>query len=210
MKSYHPSLTKKHTTPILKPIISTANRGKNFGLSKDTFDQLTAQLKEGGQALFETVFCTHFEDCRSFLIKREYASAEEAYDAVMDTMIHFRLLIIQDKVKYGNLRFLFTLMARQKLLRQRNQLEREQSFLLDNALASQTDAPLIAEEDYQLLSQAFRKIGEGCQKLLREFYYHGCQLKTIAEREQRSPVAVRKQKSRCIALLRKYFKLLNQ
>jgi hypothetical protein len=42
---------------------------KNFGLSPEQFSALLERLEAGDEALVEVVFKSHFEICRSFLVK---------------------------------------------------------------------------------------------------------------------------------------------
>jgi len=177
---------------------------RNFGLSEPAFKEMHEALKEGDQRLFEQVFLCHFKDCVAYLCRKDQAEAQEAYDAVMEALLRFRDLLAAGKLTYGNLRYLFTRMARQEL--QRN---RKRQGIFTSIPVTALDLPEedieLCPEDFALLSRAFQSLGKDCRQLLRGFYYGRRSLKEIAAEEGRTDAAVRKQKSRCVATLRRYF-----
>lgn len=194
------SLTRKST--ISSPSVTRA--AKNFGLSEEEFGRLRISLKEGNQQLYERIFLAHFEACLTYLKKKDGATHEEAYDATMETLIRFRGLLVTDKITYGNLRYLFTRMARQGLHRTR----RRQGFFSELP-ASVAELPVEAEvftkEEFDLLSRALNSLGRDCRELLRAFYHQRQTLKDLAAEENLSAPALRKRKSRCVATLKQYF-----
>ena len=188
-----------HLNPVKKGV-----EAKNFGLTEEAFNALKAALKDGDQRLYETIFLKHFQDCQLYLCHKDGATEQEAYDAVIETLLKFRMLLLTDKVRFGNLRYLFTLMARQQY---RRTCKRQEIFTALPASAS--DIPeedvQFSKEEFKLLSRAFDSLGKNCRDLLKAFYFSGTSLKNIAEESGRSPAAVRKQKSRCLSTLKKYF-----
>lgn len=189
----------RHLQPVGK-----SQRDKNFGLSLQEFVDLQRSLREGDHRLYEQIFLLHFEDCRYYLCIYDGATPEIAYDVVMETMLRFHDLLIAGKVKYGNLRYLFTLMAHQKYVRTIKSTHRFTELLPEfHELPEETVE--FSPEEYDLLSRAFRSLGKNCRDILESFYFSRCSLKEIAEQEGREAAAVRKQKSRCVARLRKYF-----
>lgn len=177
---------------------------KNFGLSAEEFAELLYSLREGDNRLYERIFLRHFEECRYYLCIYDGATPEEAYDIVMEVMLRFHDLLLAGKVKYGNLRYLFTLMAHQDYARAKkggNYL-RELSPEFQELSEEKVD---FSEEEYDILYRAFRSLGRNCRKLLEAFYFTRQNLKQVAEDEGRSATAVRKQKSRCMAKLRQNF-----
>jgi len=178
---------------------------KNFGLTEKEFTRLLGLLAEGDNRLFEQIFLVHFEESVNYLKRRDGASLEDAYDAVMTTLLKFRDLLLQGKIHYGNLRYLFTRMARQHYQKnQQRQAIFDQSGQISPDLIDETDQRF-DEETHELLSRAFRSLGKECRELLRDFYHRRRSLKQLAKEAERSAPAVRKQKSRCIAALRDYF-----
>ncbi|MEM9526352.1 MAG: sigma-70 family RNA polymerase sigma factor [Bacteroidota bacterium] len=177
---------------------------RNFGLSESSFQEMVSATKDGDHRFFERAFHAHFEDCIAYLRRKDQAEQSEAYDAVMEALLRFRDLLVAGKIRYGNLRYLLTLMARQELRRQRKRQGRF-TTLPDLGLDLVNEAVELSEEDFSLLSRAFNSLGEECRELLRGFYYGKRTVKEIAKEAGRKAPAVRKQKSRCIATLRRYF-----
>ncbi|MEM6769673.1 MAG: sigma-70 family RNA polymerase sigma factor [Bacteroidota bacterium] len=179
-------------------------REKNFGLSAEEFAELLTQLRAGDNRLYERIFLRHFEECRYYLVQYDGATPEQAYDVVMEVMLRFHDMLLAGKVKYGNLRYLFTLMAHQDYARAQKggirlrELRPELRELPEEKVG-------FSEEEYDILYRAFRSLGRNCRKLLETFYYTRRNLKEVAEDEGRSATAVRKQKSRCMARLRQNF-----
>lgn len=197
------ALPKPITTNQLK-VTPKAETERNFGLSEEAFHAMVSATIDGDQRFFEKVFHAHFEDCMAYLRRKDHASEAEAYDAVMEALLRFRDLLTAEKIRYGNLRYLLTLMARQELSRQRKRLGHI-TFLPDVGLDLVEEEAELSNEDFTTLSRAFKSLGEDCRELLRGFYYRRRTIKEMAEEENRKPATVRKQKSRCVALLRRYF-----
>lgn len=185
-------------------LVRNSQADKNFGLTEAEFNRLAESLSQGDQRLFERVFLTHYKECLNYLMTKDGVPHEEAYDLTMDTLIRFRDLIIAKKITYGNLRYLFTRMARQAYLRGQKKTDRT-TCMTDVCLELAEDEPELSPEEFDLLGRAFKSLGEDCRALLRSFYYLKRSLKDIAVEENRSPAAVRKQKSRCVTTLRRYF-----
>jgi len=194
------SLTQISPISLLQNSLSE----KNFGLSETEFQGLAEALAQGDQRLFERVFLAHYKDCLHYLMRKDGLPHEEAYDLMMDTLLIFRDLIIAGKIRYGNLRYLFTRMARQAHLREKKKNDR-MTCLTEVSLELPEEEPELSQEEFDLLSRAFKSLGEDCRRLLRSFYYLRQSLKDIATEENRAPATVRKQKSRCVATLRRYF-----
>jgi RNA polymerase sigma factor (sigma-70 family) len=185
--------------------IHSSDRAKNFGLTPDGFEKLVSRLRQGDETLFSTIFLAHFESCRAFLKKKFQLSHEHAYDITMDTLITFRRRLLEGKIEYGNIRFLFTRMASQRYLRETRQqassekLEEVQSML-------EQEGPHIEKETLEVLNKAWTRLCDHCQSLLKRFYYEKASLKEIAEEQNKSAAALRKQKQRCVEKLRIHFK----
>ena len=92
---------------------------KNFGLSPEDFDGIVNDLKKNETHFFEQVFLQHFSDCIDFLQREYRADFNDAYDTTMDTLLEFRKRLVDGKLHYGNLRYLFTKMAAQLYVRQK-------------------------------------------------------------------------------------------
>lgn len=202
-------LTSKRIVPRYLTTTSKGGRGRNFGLSPEEFAELREALKDGDNRLYERIFLQHFDDSLQYLRLNDKASHQAAYDAVMETMLRFRDLLVTDKLQYGNLRYLFTRMARQEYARA---CKRSNRFaeLPPELLELAEEKIVFDQEEYSLLTRAFNTLAPACRELLRSFYFRRQTLKEIAVAEERGAPAVRKQKSRCVATLRQYFYLLSR
>jgi len=183
-------------------------RDKNFGLDEEEFLLLIEKLKQGDEKMFETIFLKHFEDCIKYLEINFGADYTDAYDSTMDTLLEFRRLILLDKVNYGNLRYLYTKMASQKLLKGKKKMERID--LKETMPEIKSTEAVFDELDLEILDKAWNKMGTDCKLLLKQFYYQKIQLSEIALNQDKTAGAIRKQKERCVNLLRNNFKIYLQ
>lgn len=176
---------------------------KNFGLSPESFERLIADLKKNDTFFFEQVFLKQFKETLRYLQREHRVTHEEAYDATMDTLIEFRARFVDGKLKYGNLRFLFTRMASQILIKnwKKNAAKMEDM----SYLAEELDADSSESEELSWLNSAWQLLGESCKQLLTNHFYGKMKLSEIAEETQKSPTSIRKQKERCIKQLRDLF-----
>lgn len=176
---------------------------KNFGLTKERFDELLIALQNGDEQLFEQVFLSHFNSCVQYLRRNHKASQQDAYDVTMDTLLVFHKRMKAGKVAYGNLRFLFTQMAGQHYRR----WIKKQTISTDAIDIKAYELPELQldQTDMQLFDQAWEQLGNACQRLLRAFYYDNVSLKEVALQQSQKPATVRKQKQRCVEQLRALF-----
>ncbi|MCB9040272.1 MAG: sigma-70 family RNA polymerase sigma factor [Lewinellaceae bacterium] len=173
---------------------------KNFGLSPNDFDRLVHDLKKNEADFFKTVFLKHFKECMIFLQRQNSASMDDAYDATMDALIQFRRLLVEGKLRYGNLRYLFTKMASQIYLKNKKKFQIQEIGASDMEMAEPgADGD---QENIALLNAAWGQLGPDCQELLKLHYYGQMKLTEIATYKEKTPAAVRKQKERCIERIR--------
>ncbi|MBW1299062.1 RNA polymerase sigma factor [Aquimarina litoralis] len=178
---------------------------KNFGLNEVSFKKIVVDLKKNDTYFFEQVFLKQFGETVKYL-RREYkATQDDAYDATMDTLIEFRTRFVEGKLQYGNLRFLFTKMASQMLLR--NQRKNKTSIDDVLSLTQEEDTDFLESEDLSQLNIAWQLLGDSCKQLLTWHFYGKMKLSEIAEEIQKSPATIRKQKERCIQKLKDQFNL---
>jgi RNA polymerase sigma factor (sigma-70 family) len=177
----------------------------NFGLTEHQFADLAAKLAQGDQRLFELAFLRHFTDCYNFLLQEDGAPADLAYDATMEALYNFRCKVEKGKIKYGNLRFLFTRMARQyyyKRLRKENHTSIEEI----RVLIDEEEDVSFEEDAFILLRTAWLSLNDECKKLLHAFYYQESTLLEIASATAQGYAVVRKRKQRCVEKLRTMMK----
>lgn len=189
--------------------MTASGLARNFDLSEEQFEQLKEQLSQGDETLFRTIFLAHFESCINYLRNEYNLQHERAYDITMDALLLFRRRLLEGKIKYGNLRFLFTQMASHIYLKQvsrspSQQLKSEvQALLHEEKYALDTD-------ELQLLHKAWNLLGAKCKELLKRFYYHKATLKEIAEEQLKPAGSLRKEKQRCVGKLREHYNKLYQ
>ena len=176
---------------------------KNFQLTELQFENLVQRLKNGDNALFKQVFVAHSADCINYLKVTYKAEYEEAYDAMLDTMINFRQRLVDGKVMYGNLRFLFLQMASQHYMRQ--QVQKSKVVGAEHFEEEEEEEVSITDDQLSVLSRAWKELGEVCRELLKMNFYDGLKLNEIAKQVDKTDVAVRKQKERCLEQLKKAY-----
>ena len=185
-----------------------ATSKQNFGLNPQQFTQLLEKLKQGDHSLFKTLFVSHFNDCKQFIRRKYGASEEDAYDATMDTVIIFRNRLLDNKIEYGNLRYLFTKMASQVYLRNTKQKQNEVTY--DNLRIEPRAEDPYQEDQLNLLTKAWGALSNNCQDLLKLNFYQNMTLSAIAEQLGSKAATIRKQKERCMAKLIELYKNLEK
>lgn len=171
---------------------------KNFGLTETEFEEMVEQLHAGEDEIYRRVFLSHFDYCMNYLKKQFGVSHEDAYDATMDALLEFCHRLRAGKIEYGNLRYLFTRISGQRLHRERKERTagREEGNLTE--LVEEVD---VGTEVLEEFSKVWHRFGEPCKTLLYRFYYDRTSLKAISLELNRSEVAIRKQKQRCLEKL---------
>lgn len=161
-----------------------SNTSQNFGLSADEFETLLKKLQNGDEQLFEIIFKTHFEKCRTFLVRKLGAENDVAYDITLETLIKFRKNLMTDKIKYGNMTALFTIDARNNYLRW-NERETKHTHVpieTPGLHIPDDDEPQLDMELVGNLKNALSNVGPDCYELLNWHYYLGMPLRTIADK----------------------------
>lgn len=179
-------------------VSQASDASKNFGLTEPEFNELCAKLKKGNELLFETTFMTHFEKAMIYLTKVNGASQNDAYDVVMNVLIEFRKRILDDKVKYGNLKFMFTQMCVQRYKR-----EKSAKWNVDDYFyVSQYESEAIDEEVFSLLEESMTRLGDQCRNIIADIYYLRKSYKNLEEKYNTTAANLRKQKERCMTKLK--------
>lgn len=166
---------------------------------------MVAALRRGDQTLFERVFLTHCEDCIAYLLRETSADRDQAYDATLDALIDFRFKLVDGKIKYGNLRFLLTLMARQHYQRSATQQSSIVSFPPEYQFLEQEEEVVIDARSKELLDAAWAMLPVEGQELLTATLVHGAKMTDIARELGVTPAVVRQRKRRHLQELRSVF-----
>lgn len=174
---------------------------KNFGLSKEKFVVLLQELKNGNETLFEEIFLNNFQSTCLFIKNKCNIDYDRAYDITMNTLIEFRIRLLDDKVVYGNLKYLFRQMAYHnfvKTVREKKKLKNVTSIKTDD------DEALKSKENQMLeiLEVAFKNLDLKCRNLLDKYYFLGTSYDVLAQEESISNQVVRKRKERCLNKLK--------
>lgn len=176
------------------------NAERNFGLTEKDFNEMVVNMRQGDEKLFEQIFLSHFSSCMQFLKTNYKVDHSVAYDISMDTLMDFREGLTQNKYSYGNLRFLFTRMATQRLIKEKRKSSKLQ--LVDEFSDVEDENPVDFQEELNFVRQALAKLDPKKQHLLKQFYFNKLKLKEIASTENKSHCAIRKQKERSIIALK--------
>ncbi len=177
---------------------------KNFNLTKSSYLDLVQKLRNGDEKMFEHIFLTHFKRSVNYLSKNLNVSNEIAYDICMDTLIDFRKGLINQKYAYGNLNFLFTRMACQRFYRISKKNEKNAHRVLEETEET------ISPQAKSYFDEAWASLGANCKELLKKYYYDDIPLKEIAIKRNLNPNTLRKQKERCLNVLRINLQKLNR
>lgn len=175
---------------------------KNFGLTENEFSEMCYKLRHGNEELFEKVFLSHFEDCVNYLLNNYSINREDAYDTTMETLILFRKRLIDGKISFGNIRYLFTKMASQVFFKSEKKVNRVEGLTIDG------DSD-INEAELQILEKAINSLGEACQELLRLNFYEKMTIAEIALIKNKNAASLRKAKQRCLSKLKTLFSKYN-
>ncbi|MBK8111208.1 MAG: sigma-70 family RNA polymerase sigma factor [Saprospiraceae bacterium] len=103
-------------------------------------------------------------------------------------------------MSYGNLRFLFLQMASQHYIRQ--QTAKSKVVSADQFDEAEEEEVTISDDQLAMLGHAWKDLGEVCKDLLKMNFYDGLKLNEIAKKMDKTDVAVRKQKERCLEQLK--------
>ena len=204
-----------------KPVISIrfvskaeqreTNMNKNLGLTEKRFYELVEKLKQGNQKLFEIAFNNlATEGLKSLNIKYKHDPVGIAKDTVVDTLITFRVRLIDGKIKYGNLKFLFHQMLYQDYLRKLKKDPKHQSLEnISRFEKSEIDSleEIQKQKQFQVLYSAFNKLGKPCRIILELFYEKNTKISQIAKEFGVNDVVLRKRKQRCLDKLRSLVEL---
>jgi len=144
---------------------------KNFGLTKEDFDQLVKALQQGDDQLFERIYLQHFDKSIQYLINHCGADYEGAYSSTMDALLEIRKDLIHEKIEYGNLAYFFTYRAKKKFSKKGklfNVSDTPDENTADNIDIAQD---IVTKEMVDLIGQALNRLGEECRKLVKLYYY---------------------------------------
>ncbi len=175
---------------------------KNFGLSKEEFGDLLYELKNGNESLFEEIFLNNFQNTCLFIKNKCNIEYDKAYDITMNTLLEYRIRLLDDKITYGNLRYLFRQMAYHNFVKTVREKKKAEKVV---PLKIEVDEDLVSRERKmdELLDAAYKALESGCKNLLDKFYFLSVSYEEIAKEENVSNQTIRKRKERCLNKLKK-------
>lgn len=189
--------------PDIVPLFN-GGPSQNFGLRPEEFNEMISKLMTGDDSLFEHIFLSHFEICRSYVSSKYNIEYETSYDITMDTLLEFRRKLMEGKISYGNTRYLFTRMACNNYVMQVRQDQKLKEILSNEEIPEDAH-----EEQIHKLNLAWQKLDESEKSLLTGYYYEGQALKDMAVSMNIPDTTLRKKKQRAMDHLREHFFSLN-
>jgi len=190
--------SKTHKDGIV--IDSEAVINQNFGITRDDFEEMVINLRKGNELLFEKIFLGHFQSCLKYLITNYHIDYDQAYDTTMDTLIEFRQKLILGKLSYGNLKYIFTKIATQLLIKKHNKVTQLKQLIIETDF-EEADV----ENHLGYLEKAWASLSDDDKMILEQFYYNELPLNQLAIQLNKTDIAVRKQKQRAIEKLKQSF-----
>lgn len=188
-------------------LLKLPNLKDNFNLSKKEFDAFVMQLKQGDSSMFTTVFNEQFQESVQYISSKFNISSDVAYDACMDTMIVFRDKIMEDKIKYGNMRYLFTRMAANTYL---DNIKRNKRINTAIAVFTNDDKNVNQDKEgfFNKLDSVVNQLNEEHKSLINDLFYSTKSLEQIASEKNIAYATLRKRKERVLTRLRdRYFSI---
>lgn len=193
------SKVKPPNTKTNKPLALKAN----FGLSKAEFQKHVESLKNGDNSLILNCMLNQLQDSILYLQKKFSVSKEHSYDICMSTFVEFMNKILQNKITYGNLRFLYSRMCVNNLIDEVKKKRKIQEAT-NNYLKQSEDNP-DTSEFLKILETIIIHLNDKEKHLITQIYYSGKPMQLIAEDHNLSYSNLRKKKQRIVEKLRELF-----
>ncbi len=202
-------MTNLRSDLSLPQALGMSNPRNNFELTKLEFDTFAIKLRNGDESLFKIVYTFHFNSSLRFIQNKFNISKESAYDICMDTLLEFRVKVKNGKIKYGNLRYLFTKMAVNRYIDDMKIIARKnraiQEYVQKTYDLSSCDAGI-----NNTLNSAFVKLEESKRQILKEIFYSGKDTQQIVAEYRIKNSTFRKRKQRSLEKLKStYLEILN-
>lgn len=196
-------MTNRSVAPKAK-ILKMPSQKDNFGFTKSEFDVFALNVRNGDETLFLTIFNEHLKDSVIYLINKFTIPHDLAYDVCMDTLLDFRIKLINDKIQYGNLRFLFTRMAVNNFIDGAKKNKKVNQAI--NVFLGENASHDVDQEDFFIqLEQKVSLLDDSSKQLLNDIYHCGKNAEQIAEEHKISNSTFRKRKQRILEKLKKSF-----
>jgi len=197
-----------HKTSFKGGLYSLPSQKDNFGLSKAEFQACVENLRNGDDSLITQNMVNQLQESMAYLQNKFSLPRQKSYDVCMNTLLQFRHKLVQDKIKYGNLRFLFTRMCANHFIdgeKRKKKTDEAIKVFLD------VKSVEIDNEDFFLrLEHTINQLDSEQQLLIKDLYYSGKSIESIANERQITYASLRKKKERILKRIRKiYFQKSN-
>ena len=197
-------MTNSEKKSSVSQIVKIPDSNDNFGLTKNEFSRFVERVKNGDESLFVRVFNVQFKSSVRYIQNKFSITKEEAYDTCMDTLIEFRSKLKMGKIKYGNMRYLFTKMAINRYLddiRKKNKIKRAIEIFVGN-----DSGITISEKEFAMLLNKSVDMLEASQKhMIKEIFFSGKDNEQIMKDNEISNATYRKRKERSLKKLKTIF-----
>lgn len=181
-------------------------KSNNFGLSEAEFQSLMESLKSGNEELFEKIFVAQTQNSIKLIQSTLGQSYEDSYDATMETLIQFRKCLIQGKLKYGNLKYIFNRMAKFFVLKKLNGIKEFSSDEIEIFEKSNVENKYEPDQ-VEKINTAWKKLTDQEKKILYLRFNLDARLIDIAQNLGISESAVRKRKQRILDKIKSHFQI---
>jgi len=181
-------------------------------------------IQNGDNKPLDDIFSAYYAYCVNWLLNKYSCTQADAEDLFMDAMLIFRTQVIHGKVDARNIKgYLITVAKNIYLQRLRRKnidveyLPDQLEYILgkDTGLYDEDFDPLLKKEQINLAQEvdkqkylayqdAWKKLGEKCQNLLKRFYIDRVKLKDLQEElGYGSYDSIKSTKLRCFKQLKK-------
>jgi len=183
-------------------------KNKNLGLSEDEFNKMVEGLRNGSNEYFEYLFRELFIKTYEKIKSTMNIPEGDAKDATVEALYDLRKKIINGTVKYGNINYLFNMMARRKFMSKYKKAKKGEIFwegpYIEEEVIDEEEPKEWEEEDFLKLEMAIDKLDEKCKDLLNNIFYKHIDTVLIARWLGINLPTLRKRKQRCLDKVRQY------
>ena len=186
-----------------RKILRMPSKKDNFGLSKSEFIICVDNLKAGIDDIITKHVAHQVPETTAYLKRRFSITRQESYDICMNTLLRYREKLIQDKIQYGNLRYLFIKMCINHFLdceKKKRRVNEAVGRFLD------LKSPAIDKEDlFKKLESVLTDLNPDQQLIIHKIYHSGQSMEFIAEELNISYANLRKKKERILNKMRELY-----
>ncbi len=178
------------------------NLNKNFGLTQKEFNRLVIQMESSNNSLLHHIYKVHFEICRDYLKERYTIDDSIAYDLFMDALVAFRSKVLNDKITYGNLKFLYTRIAINCYMDYHRQKRRLELAIKNFSETIGSNSSITNDALLKILNKCIGKLKEKDALLLHQLFLDEKEQEALAIEMGISYATLRKRKERALERLK--------